>query len=121
VLQCGGRNAACFHRNMEIEYTAVVMPAVEVVWRHLLERTRRGQRRWPSMTAVAAELEAPISTVHRSLSHPVEIGAVSITAMGGLQVTPPVYWCFSRRTATCNGTSRGATKSGCQLPRSKAS
>jgi hypothetical protein len=74
---------------MEIEYTAVVMPAVEVVWRHLLDGARHGQRRWPSMTAVAAELEAPISTVHRSLSHPIEIGAVSISAMGGLQVLDP--------------------------------
>lgn len=66
-----------------------MMPTVEVVWRHLLDGARHGRRRWPSVTAVAAELDAAISTVHRSLSHPVEIGAVSVTALGGLQVLDP--------------------------------
>ena len=75
---------------MEISYPIVVMPVVEVVWRHLLEGARQGHRRWPSITALSSELSAPISTVHRSLSHPTEIGAVSVTAMGGLQVLDPL-------------------------------
>lgn len=66
-----------------------MMPTVEVVWRHLLDGARHGRRRWPSVMTVAADLGSPISTVHRSLSHPVEIGAVSITALGGLQVLDP--------------------------------
>ena len=65
------------------------MPVVEVVWRHLLEGARQGRRRWSTLSAVALELGAPISSVHRSLKHPVEIGAVSVTALGGLQVLDP--------------------------------
>lgn len=65
------------------------MPLVEVVWRHLLVGTAGGRRRWPSVTAVAEDLGMPSSTVHRSLSHPVEIDVVGISAAAGLQVLDP--------------------------------
>jgi hypothetical protein len=65
------------------------MPVIEVVWRHLLVGAREGQRRWPSVSALAGELEIPVSTAHRSLGHPVEIGAVSIGTLDGLQVLDP--------------------------------
>ena len=42
-----------------------MMPAVEAVWRHLLVGARDGRRRWPSLSALAAELGAPISTGSR--------------------------------------------------------
>jgi len=65
------------------------MPVIEVVWRHLLVGAREGHRRWPSVTALAGELEIPVSTAHRSLGHPVEIGAVSVGTLDGLQVLDP--------------------------------
>lgn len=42
-----------------------MMPAVQAVWRHLLVGARDGRRRWPSLSALAAELGAPISTGSR--------------------------------------------------------
>jgi hypothetical protein len=66
-----------------------MMPMVEAVWRHLLVGAREGQRRWASLSALAAELGAPISTTHRSLAHPIEIGAVSVSSLEGLQVLDP--------------------------------
>jgi hypothetical protein len=66
------------------------MPVIEVVWRHLLVGARDGHRRWPSVSALAGELGIPVSTAHRSLGHPVEIGAVSIGTLDGLQVLDPV-------------------------------
>jgi hypothetical protein len=66
-----------------------MMPVVEAVWRHLLVGSREGRRRWPSLSALAAELGTPVSTTHRSLAHPVEIGAVSVSALDGLQVLDP--------------------------------
>jgi hypothetical protein len=65
------------------------MPVVETVWRHLLVGARAGRRRWPSLSALAEELGIPISTAHRSLAHPVEIDAVNIGALDGLQVLDP--------------------------------
>ncbi len=65
------------------------MPVVEVVWRHLLVGARGGQRRWPSVTALAGELGLAVSTTHRSLAHPLEIGAAGVGPIDGLQVLDP--------------------------------
>ncbi len=65
------------------------MPVLEVVWRHLLVGAAAGRRRWPSVSALAGELEIPVSTAHRSLAHPAEIGAVGIGLLDGLQVLDP--------------------------------
>lgn len=65
------------------------MPVIEIVWRHLLAGAAEGRRRWPSVSALAAELEIPVSTAHRSLAHPVEIDAVGIGLIDGLQVLDP--------------------------------
>jgi len=66
-----------------------MMPIVEVVWRHLLAGASEGRRRWSSLGAVASELDLGVSTVHRSLMHPAEIGAVGTLAGGGVQVLDP--------------------------------
>lgn len=65
------------------------MPAVEMVWRHLLVGTHDGQRRWPSVSALADELGMGVSTAHRSLAHPIEIGAVRVSTLRGLVVLDP--------------------------------
>jgi DNA-binding transcriptional regulator YhcF (GntR family) len=65
------------------------MQVVEVVWRHLLVGAREKRRRWPSVTALARELGISVSTTHRSLAHPVEIGAVDIGPIDGLVVLDP--------------------------------
>ena len=67
-----------------------MMPVLEVVWRHLLVGARKGRRRWPSVTALASELGLAISTTHRSLAHPMEIGAIDVGPIDGLQVLDPV-------------------------------
>ncbi|HLN15360.1 MAG TPA: hypothetical protein VK277_01290 [Acidimicrobiales bacterium] len=66
-----------------------MMPVIEVVWRHLLGNAKEGRRRWPSITALAAELRLATSTTHRSLAHPVEIGAIEVGSIDGLQVLDP--------------------------------
>lgn len=66
-----------------------VMPVIEVVWRHLLVNAREGRRRWSSVTALAGELGLAVSTTHRSLTHPMEIGAVDVGPIDGLQVLDP--------------------------------
>ena len=66
-----------------------MMQVVEVVWRHLLVGARDGRRRWPSVTTLAQELGVAVSTAHRSLAHPVEIGAVDIGPIDGMVVLDP--------------------------------
>jgi hypothetical protein len=41
------------------------------------------------VTALSSELDIPLSTTHRSLEHPAEIGAVSVGTLDGLQVLDP--------------------------------
>jgi hypothetical protein len=55
----------------------------------MLAAARVGVRRWPSVSGLARELGVPVSTAHRSLAHPVEIGAVEVSAMEGLVLLDP--------------------------------
>lgn len=66
-----------------------MLTTVEQVWRHLLVAAGDGQRRWPSVTRLADELGLAGSSVHQSLRHPVEIGAVTVRTTGGLRVLDP--------------------------------
>lgn len=67
-----------------------MLSKTQQVWRHLgASALEQGRRRWPSVTALAAELEMGISTVHRALSLPAEIGAVIIRPAGGLRLIDP--------------------------------
>jgi hypothetical protein len=53
------------------------------------------------VTALAGELAMGVSTVHRALSHPAEIGAVDVLGGGGVRVLDPgrllVVWAAQRR------------------------
>jgi hypothetical protein len=65
------------------------MSTMLVVWREMLAASRAGRRHWPSVTALAGELGVAVSTAHRSLTYPVEIGAVEISPMEGLVLLDP--------------------------------
>ncbi|MGH9119376.1 MAG: hypothetical protein ACRD0A_16340 [Acidimicrobiales bacterium] len=79
-----------------------MLSKTQQVWRHLVcGAIERGQRRWPSVTALARELGMGVSTVHAALEHPVEIGAVRIRPAGGVRVVDPgrllLVWAGPRR------------------------
>ncbi|MDA8067495.1 MAG: hypothetical protein M0T77_02645 [Actinomycetota bacterium] len=67
-----------------------MLPITQAVWRHLLHHARGGRRAWSSLRALAGELELGVSTVHKSLAHPVEIGAVSVSRLGGVELLDPL-------------------------------
>jgi len=72
------------------------------VWRHLVTGAiEQDQRRWPTLAALAGELNLGVSTVHRALSLPVQIGAVHIRPGGGVRVVDPgrllMVWAGHRR------------------------
>ena len=72
------------------------------MWRHLTAGAiEQGRRRWPSVTALAGELDMGVSTAHRALSHPAEIGAIDVLGGGGVRVVDPgrllVVWAGKRR------------------------
>lgn len=67
-----------------------MLTKTEQVWRHLLVGAIEGsQRRWHSVTALAAELGLGVSTVHRALLYPAEIGVLAVRGSGGLRVLDP--------------------------------
>lgn len=72
------------------------MELIEVIWRHVLDRAASGRRHWPSLTCLAAELDIHPSTVHRSLAHPIEIGVIEQSRLGGVEVLDParLLMCF---------------------------
>lgn len=79
-----------------------MLSKTETVWRHLLaDYNPTGQRRWPSITALAHTLELPISTTHKALAAPVRTGAVKVHSAGLVQLLDPyrlaVLWAGRRR------------------------
>jgi hypothetical protein len=83
-------------------YAVIVLSKTEQVWRHLtVGAIEQGRRRWPSVTALAAELGMGVSTVHRALAHPAEIGSVDVLGGGGVRVVDPgrllIVWAGHRR------------------------
>ena len=79
-----------------------MLSKTQQVWRHLTwGAIEQGQRRWPSITALAADLGMGISTVHRALAHPAEIGALQIRPAGGVRLVDPgrllILWAGYRR------------------------
>lgn len=62
----------------------------EQVWRHLLAaRFEGGTRRHASLTSLAGDLGFGVSTVHKALQRPAEMGAVRIRGAGGVRVIDP--------------------------------
>lgn len=63
------------------------MTKTEQVWRHLLVASlERGLGRHKSVSALARELDLGITTVHRALQRPVEMGIVRVRSGRGLRV-----------------------------------
>jgi hypothetical protein len=60
----------------------------EIVWRHLLVMALNEDRRRTSITELGQQLALPVSTIHKALARPREIGAVRGTAQG-LRVLDP--------------------------------
>jgi hypothetical protein len=88
---------------MEICYNrSMVLPKTQQVWRHLvIGAIEAEQRRWPSLAALADELDMGVSTVHRALALPAEIGAIQVRPAGGIRVVDPgrllILWAGHRR------------------------
>lgn len=79
-----------------------MLTVTEQVWRHLCVSAHdHDRRRWPSVSALARELNMQISTVHRALERPAEIQVVKTLPGGGLVVLDParllMLWAGRRR------------------------
>jgi hypothetical protein len=79
-----------------------MLTRTEQVWRHLLVGAlEHDQRQWPSITALAEDLDLPISTTHRALERPGEIGACDVTRAGGVVLRDPgkllILWAGARQ------------------------
>jgi hypothetical protein len=73
----------------------------EKIWRHLIDGAHHGQRRWDSVSALAVELDLPISTTHQALEEPRSIDILEIRGGGGVRVLDPsrllMLWAARRR------------------------
>ena len=78
-----------------------MLSVTERVWRHLIVSTSTGRREWSTLTELAGEVDAAVSSVHDALARPVEIGAVGAWPSGGVMVLDPerltVLWAGRRR------------------------
>jgi len=79
-----------------------MLSKTQQVWRHLVAgAVEQDRRRWDSIVALADELGMGVSTTHRALGHPVEIGAVHVRPAGGVRVIDPgrllILWAGHRR------------------------
>lgn len=78
-----------------------MLTRTEVVWRHLVEQAHRGRRRCGTITAIAAALGAPISSVHQALGDLRAIEAVELHPSAGVVVLDPgrilILWAGRRR------------------------
>lgn len=66
-----------------------MLPVTQAVWRHLLNNARRDRRSWPNLHTLANELALGVSTTHKALTLPAEIGAVRVTRALGVQTLSP--------------------------------
>jgi hypothetical protein len=79
-----------------------MLSKTEAVWRYLLvDALEQGQSREPSITAVASDLGLGISTVHKALARPTEIGAVIVHPSRGVRIVDPwrllILWAGKRK------------------------
>lgn len=67
-----------------------MLSKTEQVWRHLLVGSfELGKSRHASLTVLATELGLGVSTVHKALQRPAEMGALQIRGAGGVRVIDP--------------------------------
>lgn len=67
-----------------------MLTKTEQVWRHLLVASfELGKQRHDSLTALAADLGFGVSTVHKALQRPAEMGTVQIRRSGGVRLIDP--------------------------------
>lgn len=67
-----------------------MLSKTEQVWRHLLVTALESdKRRHASLTVLALGLGLGVSTVHRALQRPVEMGAVQVRGAGGVRLIDP--------------------------------
>lgn len=65
------------------------MKTNEIVWRALADSALAGRREWPDLGALAAAVDAPLSSTHQALRRLVDIGAVQTRHRGGVIVVSP--------------------------------
>lgn len=65
------------------------MKTNELVWRTLADAALAGRREWPDLGALAAAVDAPVSSTHQALGRLVDIGAVQTRRRGGVIVISP--------------------------------
>lgn len=65
------------------------MKTNEIVWRTLADAALAGRREWPDLGALAAAVDAPVSSTHQALGRLVDIGAVQTRRRGGVIVVSP--------------------------------
>src|SRR5713101_1971800 len=61
----------------------------EAVWRHLLAEADAGRRRFRTVTELAQDIGMGVSTVHKALQRPADIGAIQVRGAGGVRVLDP--------------------------------
>ncbi len=66
-----------------------MLTKTEQVWRHLLVEEGGGRSRYPSLATLASALSLGVSTVHKALQRPADIGAIKINPGGGLRLLDP--------------------------------
>jgi len=76
-----------------------MLSKTQQVWRHLVVSASEDRRRWPTLRALAAELDMGISTVHAALAGPAEMGTVIIRPAGGVSADDPgrLLLCWAAR------------------------
>jgi hypothetical protein len=83
-------------------YTEGVLTKTEIVWRELLVGFyERDERRQGTITDLAGRLGLAVSTAHRALARPEEMGAVEVSLRTGITLLSPprllVLWAAHRR------------------------
>jgi hypothetical protein len=78
-----------------------MLSVTEQLWRHLIVSASTGRREWQTLTELAGDVDAAVSSVHDALARPVEIGAVGTWPAGGVMVLDPerltILWAGRRR------------------------
>jgi hypothetical protein len=78
-----------FRRMVNGRYDRMMLSITHAIWRHVLTGARDERHIWPSLGDLASELQLNVSTVHKALRYPTEIGAVQVSRLGGVEILDP--------------------------------